>query len=480
MVVGSITVVKRYFSQKIGTGELENGLKKLNNLIQSWIYRLSKAGSLSSDTEEQQLRKAVVIFLASTYSILGLLWGLVYLAVNLPIAGTFPIGYSLISGASLLYFFNSRRYKFFYRSQLTLILILPFGLQWSLGGFIPSGAVIIWSILSPIGALMFAGTTRALPWFTAYGLLMVVSGLLDARTMPHQLSPLFVVISFVMNIGGVSAIVFALLKYFVGERESAMAALADAHRQVRQSLSLAMEVQQNLLPKANPNIDGLDIAGKSIYCDETGGDYFDFLEVGNPGEGKIGVVVGDVSGHGIPSALLMATARALIRQRCSDFGRIDRVVSDVNQQLAADVKDSGRFMTLFYAEIERPNNTIRWVNAGHEPAMIYDPLTDTFSDLNGGNNMALGVFEDTEFKEAHRKIAAGQIIVMATDGIWEARNPNGEMFSKDRIYKIIRQNVSASANEIQNSIFDSLKRFQKEARLEDDLTLVVIKIKPDI
>jgi serine phosphatase RsbU (regulator of sigma subunit) len=460
----------------VDTGELKSGLEKLNNLIQSWIYRLSKAGSLSSDTEEQQLRKAVVIFLASTYSILGLLWGFVYLAVNLPLAGIFPIGYSLVSGASLLYFFNTRHYKFFYRSQLTLILILPFGLQWSLGGFIPSGAVIIWSILSPIGALMFAGTTRAFPWFTAYVLLMVVSGLLDARAMPPHLSPFFVVISFVLNIGGVSAIVFALLKYFVHAREQAMAALDKEHRRVRHSLSLAKEVQQNLLPKANPKIDGLDIAGKSIYCDETGGDYYDFLEVGNPEEGKIGVVVGDVSDHGIPSALLMATARALIRQRCSAFGKIDQVVSDVNQQLAVDVKDSGRFMTLFYTEIERPNKIIRWVNAGHEPAMIFDPTTDTFSDLNSANNLALGVFEDTEFKEAQREVAPGQIIVIATDGIWEARNPEGEMFSKDRIHKIIRRNVSKTANDIQDAILGSLKRFQRDVKLEDDMTLVVIKI----
>jgi sigma-B regulation protein RsbU (phosphoserine phosphatase) len=237
-----------------------------------------------------------------------------------------------------------------------------------------------------------------------------------------------------------------------------------------------MEVQQNLLPKANPQIDGLDIAGNSIYCDETGGDYYDFLEVGTPGEGKIGMVVGDVSDHGIPSALLMATARALIRQRCSAFGQIDRVVSDVNRQLAKDVKDSGRFMTLFYAEIERPKKIIRWVNAGHEPAMIFDPVADTFSDLNGGNNLAMGVFEDTEFKEAQQKIVPGQIIVIATDGIWEARNPKSEMFSKDRIHKIIRRNATKTANDIQDAILDSLKHFQKDAKLEDDMTLVVIKI----
>ncbi len=325
---------------------------------------------------------------------------------------------------------------------------------------------------------MFAGTTRSIPWFIAYALLMVISGLQSGgsswqqATLPNTL----VAFSFVMNIGGVSAIVFVLLRYFVHAREQAMAALDKEHRRVRHALSLAMEVQQNLLPKATPKIEGLDIAGKSIYCDETGGDYYDFLEVGNPQEGKIGVVVGDVSDHGIPSALLMATVRALIRQRCSAFGKIDQVVSDVNRQLAADVKDSGRFMTLFYTEIERPNKIIRWVNAGHEPGMIYNPAKDSFSDLNGGNNLALGVFEDTEFKEAQREVAPGQIIVIATDGIWEARNPKGEMFSKDRIHKIIRRNATKSANDIQNSVLDALKRFQKDIKLEDDMTLVVIKI----
>ena len=409
----------------------------------------------------------------------GIVWGFGYFLLSLPVSGSIPLSYSFISAASLLYFFRTKHYTFFCRSQLTLILVLPFLLQWSLGGLTASGAVVLWSILSPIGALMFAGTTRSIPWFIAYVLLMAISGLQTGGSSWQQgtLPNTLVVFSFVMNIGGVSAIVFILLRYFVHARERAMAALDLEHQRVRHSLSLAMEVQQNLLPKTNPQIDGLDIAGNSIYCDETGGDYYDFLEVGPPGEGKIGVVVGDVSDHGIPSALLMATARALIRQRCSAFGRIDRVVSDVNRQLAKDVKDSGRFMTLFYAEIERPHKTIRWVNAGHEPAMIFDPVTDTFSDLNGGNNLAMGVFEDTDFKEAHQEIAPGQIILIATDGIWEARNPKGEMFSKDRIHQIIRRNAAKTASEIQNAILDSLKRFQKDVKLEDDMTLVVIKIK---
>ena len=450
-------------------------------VIDFWIERLSNAGSATSDTEEQRLRKAVLIFLAVIYTIAGIVWGLGYLLLGLPVSGGIPLSYSFISAVSLLVFFKTKHYKFFCSSQLTLILVLPFLLQWSLGGLTASGAVILWSILSPIGALMFAGITRSIPWFVAYVLLMLISGLQTGGSGWQQdtLPDTLVVLSFVMNIGGVSAIVFVLLRYFVHAREQAMAALDKEHQRVRQYLSLAMEVQQNLLPKTDPQVDGLDIVGKSIYCDETGGDYYDFLEVGNPAEGKIGVVVGDVSDHGIPSALLMATVRALIRQRCSSFGKIDQVVSDVNRQLAADVKDSGRFMTLFYTEIDKPNNSIRWVSAGHEPAMVYNPATDSFNDLNGGNNLPLGVFEDAEFEEKNRELVPGQVIIIATDGIWEARNPDGNMFGKDRIYQIIRQNASASANEIQNAVLESLEGFRKETKLEDDLTLVVIKIKAD-
>jgi sigma-B regulation protein RsbU (phosphoserine phosphatase) len=134
------------------------------------------------------------------------------------------------------------------------------------------------------------------------------------------------------------------------------------HYQMSQSLELAMEVQQSLLPKTDPKVEGLDIAGISIYCDETGGDYYDFLNVGELERGKTGVVVGDVSGHGIPSALLMATARASLRQRSSLPGSMARIVSDLNIQLTRDVEESGQFMTLFYLTIDamiRPSFTTR-------------------------------------------------------------------------------------------------------------------------
>jgi sigma-B regulation protein RsbU (phosphoserine phosphatase) len=245
---------------------------------------------------------------------------------------------------------------------------------------------------------------------------------------------------------------------------------------MRHSLELAKEVQQNFMPKADPKVAGLDIAGQSKYCDRTGGDYYDYLKFGKPEEGKVAVVIGDVSGHGIPSALLMAAARSSLRQRVLAAGEVARIVSDVNRQLASDVVESGRFMTLFYSEIDAQNHCIRWVRAGHEPAIFYDPSTDTFEELKG-KGMALGVDEDWQYEEYQRTdLKKGQIIVLATDGIWEAHNAKAEMFGKVAFYEIIRRNAAETASHILETVYDELEQFQKDVEPEDDVTLVVIKI----
>lgn len=463
-----------------GSAKLNSYLEKFINRLHSWSYCLPNDHKLSTDMEEQRLRKVVLLLLAGIYTVLGLLWGSAYLALGFPLAGSIPLAYSVISGAGILYFLRSRHYGILCYSQLLLILLLPFFLQWSLGGFAVSGAVILWAILSPIGALMFAGTMRSVPWFIAYVLLVVLSGITGGRDVSHAaLPPSVTAISFVMNIGGVSAIVFFLLRYFVEERERAMTALDKEHRRVRHSLSLAMEVQQNLLPKANPAVKELDIAGKSVYCDETGGDYYDFLNADHHAEGKIQVVVGDVSDHGIPSALLMATARAIIREYSSRLSSVAKIASDVNRQLFKDVEDSGRFMTMFYAEIDRRDRRMRWLNAGHEPALVYDPATDRFDDLSGEGNLPLGIFKESEYMEGQRDIVPGQIIVIATDGIREARNRHGKMFGKDSLQNIIRRNASTNSAKILQAVFTALDLFMQGVKSEDDMTLVVIKVLQD-
>jgi sigma-B regulation protein RsbU (phosphoserine phosphatase) len=259
----------------------------------------------------------------------------------------------------------------------------------------------------------------------------------------------------------------------MGDGMNAMMGGLIERERLRRGLYLAQEIQQALLPQKCPNIDGLDIAARSLYCDETGGDYFDFI--GNDGK-QLNVVIGDVSGHGISSAILMASVRAFLRQRVHLPGRLSLVLADVNRQLVTDVDDSGSFMTLFYLRLDPEKRSASWVRAGHDPALLYDPGSDRFDEMKG-KGQALGISEQARFEENQKTgLRVGQVIVLATDGLWEARNRKGAMFGKAALCEIIRQNNGAPAETILKECFQSLEKFQSGAVREDDITMVVIKM----
>ena len=248
------------------------------------------------------------------------------------------------------------------------------------------------------------------------------------------------------------------------------------NKRSRRWLAQAMEVQQNLLPNAGSVWDGLDIAGRSLFCDQTGGDYYDYFEKSDSASRTISIVAGDVSDHGLPSALLMTTARAFLRECASRPGSVSTIVGHVNRHLTHDVQASGRFMTLFYAEIDCTDRRIHWVSAGHEPALVYDPRSGEFGELGGQGGLPLGVFEDARYEEYHRELAAGQVLVIGTDGIWEARNREGRMFGKLLLQQVIRDNVVRPAAEIVEKVLEALKQFLFPLDIQDDATLVVVKV----
>ncbi|MBW1712991.1 MAG: SpoIIE family protein phosphatase [Deltaproteobacteria bacterium] len=244
---------------------------------------------------------------------------------------------------------------------------------------------------------------------------------------------------------------------------------------MRQSLSLAMEVQQKLLPSSSPQVPGFDVAGRSIYCDQTGGDYFDFLKLSELGPNLFAVAVGDVTGHGIAAALLMTTARALLRSLANRPGSLAKMMGDINTHLSADAY-AGRYMTLFYLVIDTDQRTTHWVSAGHDPALVYDPADGSFDELKGAD-IPLGIESDWPYQEFSREgWKAGQIIVLGTDGIWETRNPGGEMFGKKRLRELIRDNSRLSAGDIIEVITRALADFRQDRVQTDDVTVVVVKV----
>jgi sigma-B regulation protein RsbU (phosphoserine phosphatase) len=172
----------------------------------------------------------------------------------------------------------------------------------------------------------------------------------------------------------------------------------------------------------------------------------------------------------------MATARAFIRQRTYLAGGLSQVISDVNRQIVRDVEESGQFMTLFYMIVDQDSRSIEWVRAGHDPGIFYDPGRDLFADL-AGPGLALGVNSEWDYVTNRQEgLLEGQIIVLGTDGIWEAQNPEGEMFGKEAICRIIRENADAGASALLDVIIGSLDHFRDGFNLQDDVTLIVVKI----
>jgi sigma-B regulation protein RsbU (phosphoserine phosphatase) len=248
----------------------------------------------------------------------------------------------------------------------------------------------------------------------------------------------------------------------------------------KKALALAGEVQKSLLPQSKPDVQGLDIAGRNVSCDEIGGDYFDFLWRRENPDGPFTIAVGDITGHGVDSALLMTSARAFLRMRASQPGTMAEVITAMNRHLTQDVLETGRFMTLFYLTVDPQKNRMNWVRAGHDPAILYDPQQDAFEELKG-SGLALGVNAAFEYAENHRRgLANGQIIAIGTDGIWEAFNKKGKMFGKQRFRDIIRQNAKRGADDILNGVYNEIRQFTEGQKSEDDITLVIVKVnKPE-
>ena len=244
----------------------------------------------------------------------------------------------------------------------------------------------------------------------------------------------------------------------------------------KKALALAGKVQKSLIPANPPRIDGLDLAGRSEPCQEVGGDYFDFLYGPEYPGGTLKVVIGDISGHGVDAALLMTTARAFTRTRAVQSARPSEVMASINHDLALDMGDSGSFMTLFYMEIDPVQRRACWVRAGHEPALLYCPVRDQFEEL-AGIGLPLGVDKDTVFAEQELSaLHPGTLLALGTDGIWEAHDPEGRLFGRERFRDILRQHAAESAQEMVTAVFDEVHRFCRGMPYQDDVTLVVIKV----
>ncbi len=267
----------------------------------------------------------------------------------------------------------------------------------------------------------------------------------------------------------------------IAEAVNAMAEDLRDRVRVRESLLVAMEVQKNLLPQEAPTVAGLDIAGHSTYCDETGGDYYDYLDVQplggqQAGQSRVALAIGDVMGHGVAAAMLMATARGILRSRCDEPASLGELLTHLNELLVGDTGGK-RFMTMLLVMLDGDTGAMAWASAGHDPPMVYLAKDDRFAEFDGGG-MPLGLFAGQAYEtDTEGPFAPGDVVVLSTDGLWEARTTEGEFYGKQRLEALIREHAGGTAETIAAAIRADHLAACGESSQDDDITFVVAKIK---
>ena len=234
-------------------------------------------------------------------------------------------------------------------------------------------------------------------------------------------------------------------------------------------LEVARQVQLELLPARDPQLEGFDISAYNFPTEEVSGDYYDWVRIFDD---QIGVVIADVSGKGVPAALLMAFLRASLRA-ATHIGYAPHIsMSKVNYLLWESI-ERNQFVTAFYGVLDATNRTLAYSNAGHNPPLLMDADGTPHFDERGG--VPLGMFRDTRYYEYYETVKPGQLLVLYTDGVTEAMNSNGEEYGKNRLVEAVRQSRALSSREIIDYIHRDLIAWTEGRGAHDDVTVFVIK-----
>ncbi|OPY52814.1 MAG: sensory histidine kinase AtoS [Methanosaeta sp. PtaU1.Bin112] len=239
----------------------------------------------------------------------------------------------------------------------------------------------------------------------------------------------------------------------------------------KSELRIASDIQRSFLPEKIPHLSGFDLAATFIPAMEVGGDFYDFI----PGEGKLGMVIADVSGKSVPAALFMALSRTIVRVNATHHEKGTDVLEDANNMISADSK-LGMFVTLFYGVLDGNSRSLIYANAGHPPPLLMRCGSNSFEKLEV-TGIALGAIGGAKYEERRVDLASGDILVLYTDGVNEAENSNGEQYGVERFCTIVRESCHLSAQGILDKILGDISQFCAGQAQFDDITMIVAKAK---
>ena len=240
---------------------------------------------------------------------------------------------------------------------------------------------------------------------------------------------------------------------------------------MKRELEIAHKLQTSLLPDKSPQVEGYQIAAMSRPAREVGGDFYDFIDVA---ENKIGLIIGDVAGKGLPAALFMALSRSFLRAQAIGNLKTNTVMEKTNRLITKDAKE-GIFVSAIYAILDTSSKVLRFSSAGHNPPILFRSATNNCEVLKT-KDIVLGVLDEVKFQEKELFLKRGDIVIFYTDGVIEAIDENGRQFGMDRLITILKDNFYLQASELVNIIEEKIKEFVKNQPQFDDLTIMVVKM----
>jgi serine phosphatase RsbU (regulator of sigma subunit) len=247
--------------------------------------------------------------------------------------------------------------------------------------------------------------------------------------------------------------------------------LKEAER-IKREIEIASRIQMSLLPRHPPLWEGLELAGRCIPAQNVGGDYYDFFATVG---GELGTIIADVSGHGIGSALMMATTRSTLRLESLRQHSPAAVLTQTGQAVYEDLSNAELFITVFYATYNPDSRVLTWANGGHNMPILWRHRDDApiFLDADG---MLIGILRDVDYEQRQMALEPGDVLVMYTDGVTEAKDPSGEMFGEDRLSQVIRENIELPALGLLDSIYRAVRDHSDTVTQNDDITTIVMKV----
>jgi sigma-B regulation protein RsbU (phosphoserine phosphatase) len=253
--------------------------------------------------------------------------------------------------------------------------------------------------------------------------------------------------------------------------ENARLHMAEVEKaRLERELEVARQVQTSLMPLKPPDIPGFELAGLWRAAREVGGDFYDFVP---RGDGQVGIVIGDVTDKGVPAAFFMALARTTLRASLTAGGSALTGLQQANQLISAD-SSSGMFVTLLYVELVPGSRVLSSINAGHMPPLRYRAIEMDVARLPRGG-LPLGVEPQGRFGETQTELSKGDALLLYTDGLVDAMNPQGDFYGWDRLRRAVSASGGLSAAEMLGAIDRDVNRFTAGNAPFDDLTMVVVK-----